>query len=189
MIFRSIGHNLARLADFSGRESRGLFWPYTVTVFLLGMVAGLLLMVAPIMDMMARIAAYVQAHPEGFPKPAPGQPAVLPPGLMPDFSALLVPLAIVNLVSLLLYAAATVRRLHDRDRSGWWAMLPLPFQLLGMAIGPRAMAAMMHGTAPSPLATLSSLNTLAYWAAFIFLVVILAGEPTRGPNRFGDPVS
>jgi uncharacterized membrane protein YhaH (DUF805 family) len=189
-MFRSIGYNLARLATFSGRESRALYWPYAIAVFVLGMVAGLVLFVPVMMDMMTRIAAYVQTHPEGFPKPAPGQPPVLPPELMPDFTAMLVPMAIVNVVTLLLYAAATVRRLHDRDRSGWWAALPLPFQLIGMLIGPRAVAAMLHpGGPPSPLAMLSSLNSLAYWAAFLVLVVILCGESTRGANRFGEPVA
>lgn len=189
-MFRSIGYNLARLGNFSGRESRGLYWPYAISVFVLGMVAGLLLFVPVMMDMMTRIMSYTQAHPEGLPKPVPGQPPALPPELMPDMSGMFVPMAVVNLVTLLLYAAATVRRLHDRDRSGWWAALPLPFQLIGLAIGPRVMAAMMHRPAtPSPLTMLSSLASLAYWAAFIVLIVILAGEPTRGPNRFGDPVS
>jgi uncharacterized membrane protein YhaH (DUF805 family) len=189
-MFRSIGHNLARLADFSGRESRALFWPYVVTVFFVATLAALLLMVPVMMDMMTRIVAYVQAHPEGLPQPAPGQPPVLPPELMPDMGAILAPMAIVGLASLLLYAAATVRRLHDCDRSGWWAALPLPFQAVAMAVGPQVLAAMMRpGAGSSSLVTLSSLNSLAYWAAFIFLIVILCGEPTRGPNRFGDPVS
>jgi uncharacterized membrane protein YhaH (DUF805 family) len=188
-MFRSIRYNLARLADFSGRESRALYWPYAATVFVLAMIIGLLLMVAPMMDMMWRMADYVQAHPGGLPTPAPGQPPALPPELMPDFGSVMVPMAIVNLVSLLLYAAATVRRLHDRDWSGWWAALPLPFQLAGILVGREAMAAMLHpGAAPSPLVMLSSLNSLGYWGAFIFLVVILVGEPGRGPNRFGDPV-
>jgi uncharacterized membrane protein YhaH (DUF805 family) len=187
-MFRSIGHNLARLGDFSGRESRALYWPYTIAVFLLAMLAGMLMMVPVMMDMMRRIALYLQAHPEGFPKPAPGQPPAFPPELMPDMGRMLVPLAIVNLVSVLFYAAATVRRLHDRDRTGWWAALPLPFQLLGVLIGPQAMAAMMHPAAsPSPVAMLSSLNSLLYWGTFIYLIVLLAGEPTRGPNRFGEP--
>jgi uncharacterized membrane protein YhaH (DUF805 family) len=187
-MFRSIGYNLARLTDFSGRESRGLYWPYAISVFVLAMLAGLLLMVPVMTDMMERMVLYMQAHPEGLPKPAPGQPPVFPPELMPDIGRMIVPLAIVNLVSLLFYAAATVRRLHDRDRTGWWAALPLPFQLLGVLIGPRAMEAMLHpGAAPSPLATLSSLNSLLYWAAFIYLIVLLAGEATKGPTRFGEP--
>lgn len=186
-MFRSIGYNLARLATFSGRESRGLFWPYAITVFVLGMIAGVLLFVPVMMDMMRRIAAYLQAHPEGLPKPAPGQPPVLPPELMPDMGAMMVPMAIVALVTLLLYAAAAVRRLHDRDRSGWWAALPVPFQLVGVLIGPRAMAAVMRpAESPSPAAMLSSLNTLAYWVAFIILIVMLAGESSRGANRFGE---
>jgi uncharacterized membrane protein YhaH (DUF805 family) len=186
-MFRSIGYNLARLADFSGRESRRLYWPYAIAVFFLAMLAALMLMVPVMTAMMGRLGAYLQAHPEGFPKPAPGQPPAFPPELMPDMASILVPLAIVNLVSVLFYAAATVRRLHDRDRTGWWAALPLPFQLLGALIGPRAMAAMMHpAAAPSPVATLSSLNSLLYWAAFIYLIVLLAGEPSPGPNRFGE---
>lgn len=189
-MFKAIGYNLARLAVFSGRESRRLFWPYAATVFVLCMLVGMLLMIPVMMDAMHRMMAYLQAHPEGLPKPAPGQPPVLPPELMPDMNAILVPLAVLNLVSLLFYAAATVRRLHDRDRSGWWALLPVPFQLLGMLTGPRAMSAMLRpGAEPSPMVQLSSLNSLAYWAAFIFLIVLLAGEPTRGSNRFGEAVS
>jgi len=189
-MFRSIGYNLARLARFSGRESRALFWPYALTVLVLGMVAGMLLFVPLVMDMVTRMAAYVQTHPEGLPKPAPGQVPTFPPELMPDFGAMMVPMAVVNLVTLLLYAAATVRRLHDRDRSGWWAALPLPFQLVGTLIAPRAMSAMMHPNAgPSPATMLSGLNSLAYWGVFIFLIVLLAGESTPGPNRYGDPVA
>jgi uncharacterized membrane protein YhaH (DUF805 family) len=189
-MFRSIGYNLARLARFSGRESRSLFWPYAITVFVLGMIVGLLLFVPVMMDMMTRTMAYVQAHPEGLPKPAPGQMQALPPELMPDIRPMILPGLIANAVTLLLYAAAAVRRLHDRDRSGWWAALPLPFQVVGALVAPSAVAAFTHPSgSPSPIAMLSSLNSLAYWAAFIFLIVLLAGEPTPGPNRFGDPVS
>ena len=187
MILTSIGYNLARLLAFSGRESRRLYWPYAITVFLAGMVAGLVLMVPVMMDMWSHMVAYIQQHPEGLPKPAPGQPPVLPRELMPDFGQLRVPLGILNLVSLFLYAAATVRRLHDRDRAGWWALLPVPFQVAGFLAGPAALRAMTEGGgAPSLLSALSGINSLLYWLAFILLIVMLAGEGTRGPNRFGE---
>jgi uncharacterized membrane protein YhaH (DUF805 family) len=187
VVFASIRYNLARLFEFSGRESRALFWPYAIAVFLAGAVAGIILMVPVLMDMMNRIVAYLQKHPEGLPQPQPGQPAALPPELMPDFGVLLMPTAMLGLVSLFLWAAAVVRRLHDCDRSGWWGLLPVPFQLAGALVGPAAMRAMMDlGAAPSALTLLSALNSLAYWVAFIALVVILAGEGMPGSNRFGD---
>src|SRR5947209_12409581 len=144
MIFTSIRHNLANLFRFSGRESRALFWPYAIAVFLAAMAAGILLFIPVMTDMMTRIMDYARAHPEGLPRAAPGQPPVLPPELMPDMSMMAVPMLIVNVAMILLLAAAAVRRLHDRDKTGWWAALPLPFHIVAAVIGPAAAKAMTH---------------------------------------------
>jgi uncharacterized membrane protein YhaH (DUF805 family) len=186
MIFTSIRHNLANLFRLSGRDSRALFWPYAITVFLVAVVADVLLFIPALSDMMTRMIAYAQAHPEGFPKSPTGQP-VLPPEMMPDMSRLAAPMAVVSLLYVLLLVAAVVRRLHDRDKSGWWGALPLPFRLLGFVIGPAAAKAMMS-SAPgqSALVLVSSLNGLCALGAFIALVVLLVGEGTQGPNRFGE---
>jgi uncharacterized membrane protein YhaH (DUF805 family) len=187
MIVRALGYNLSRLFVFTGRETRRLFWPYAIAVFLAGCIVDLLLFVPVMMQMMNRIMAYAQQHPGGLPRPAPGQVPALPPELMPDLGQVMVPMAVVGLVTLLLYAAATVRRLHDRDRAGWWALLPLPFQAIGLALAPAAFDAMLHpGAQASPLLALSSLNSLGFWAALIVLIVLLANEGTPGPNRFGE---
>ena len=75
-----------------------------------------------------------------------------------------------------------IRRLHDRDRSGWW-ILPFcvgPYLLLGLAhllsdLGVLGLLAAL------PL----SLGGLALWAwAWIELGF---GRGTRGTNRFGPP--
>jgi uncharacterized membrane protein YhaH (DUF805 family) len=190
MIGRSLGHNLARLLDFSGRESRRLFWPYALIVFVAGMVANLLLILPVIVAAMQRTFLYLKQHPEGFPQPAPGAPARLPPELMPDMGPVMVGMGVVGLLTLLLLAAAIVRRLHDRDRTGWWAMLPVPFQLAAFVTGPATYRAAIQGpAAPSGLALVGQLNTLAYWAAFITLLVMLVGESKRGANRFGEAES
>jgi uncharacterized membrane protein YhaH (DUF805 family) len=188
MVGRSLGYNLARLFDFSGRETRRLFWPYTITVFVLTIIVDMLLFVPVMMQTMQRMAAYVQAHPEGIPQPAPGQPPVLPPELFPDIGSVLIPMVGVSVVAMFLYAAAVVRRLHDCGRTGWWAALPVPFMLAGIALAPRAMDAVMHpGEAPSLWSTLGSLNSLVSWGVWILLIVFLAAQGETGPNRFGEP--
>ena len=187
MILTSIRHNLANLFRFSGRESRALFWPYAIAIFLLSVAAYIALFVPIVMDMMTRTMAYAQAHPEGLPKAAPGQPPVLPPELMPDFGRMAIPSMLVSLAAILLLAAAVVRRLHDRDKTGWWGALPLPFKAIGVALAPMVTKAMTtYPPTPSPLATLSSLNGLCSLVASIVVIVLLVGEPSRGPNRFGD---
>ena len=123
----SFRYNLARLATFSGRESRSHFWPYAISI-------------------------------------------------------------LINALFVSLIAAAAVRRLHDRDRSGLWALLPLPFWIAAWTISamldPRAMFS------PTPedawLYQLSMLNSLPAWGMLIWLIVLLAGEGTKGDNRYGQ---
>ena len=182
----SIGHNLRHLADFSGRDPPASFWPWAIMLFLLSAAAGMLLIVPVLADMFVRIQRYVLEHPEGLPAPTRGYPGALPPELMPDMSVIQVPMAAINLLFVALVAAAVVRRLHDRDRAGWWGLLPVPFMVYGGFQGNRA-AAMMMGSAPPDPATMLpvALNSLFYWVALIALIVILAQQGTRGPNRFG----
>ncbi|HEY0312420.1 MAG TPA: DUF805 domain-containing protein [Allosphingosinicella sp.] len=187
MIGRSLGYNLARLFNFSGRETRRLFWPYAITVFVLTIIIDMLLFVPVMMQMMQRMAAYVQAHPEGLPQPAAGQPPVLPPELFPDMRSVLMPMVAVSVAAMFLYAAAAVRRLHDCGRTAWWAALPVPFMAVGIALAPRAMDGVMHlDSAPSLWSTLGSLNSLVSWGIWILLIVFLASQSETGPNRFGE---
>lgn len=183
----SLRHNLGKLFVFSGRDARGMFWPYALVIFLLGMVVNVVLIVPMMADMFSRMIDYLQRHPEGFPEPVPGQAPTLPPELMPDLHALLVPMALLGVVILFLYAAAVVRRLHDCDRTGWWAALPLPSQALSVALTPMTLDAMTQPqAAASPLSALVGLNSLLFWGALIVLIVFLASEGTPGPNRFGE---
>ena len=190
-IGNSIRHNLTRLGDFSGRDTREQFWPYAIGLFLLSMAAGVLLFVPVMLDMFDRMGRYFAEHPEGLPKdpgPYPGAQA-LPPELMPDMSVIIVPSAIVNLLFALLLAAAVVRRLHDRDKSAWWALLPIPFMIFGQFQGKQAANMMMAGREPDPAVMLpAALNSLLYWVAFIALIIILAQDGSVGANRYGpDP--
>lgn len=185
-MLRSLRHNLRNLLAFSGRDDRGLFWPWAITVFVVAMLVDCALMVPMIVDMMRRISSYAEAHPEGLPTGGPGA-APLPPELMPDFAGLVAPMAVVNLLAVLLWAAAVVRRLHDTGRSGWWGAIVLPFQLVSLLLGPAAARTALTGTGGgSPLATAATFNTAAYWLAFLALLVLLVGNGTPGPNRYGE---
>ena len=189
-IFGSIRHNLARLLSFSGRQTRGQFWPYAIFLFILSAFAGVLLWVPIMVDMFVRIQRYAIEHPEGPPiEPGPydpNAPLSFPPELMPDFSAMILPMALVNLIFVLLLAAAIVRRLHYRDRSGFWALLPVPFMIFGQLKAPQMTAMFTKGPPSGQMMSLMMLNSLIYWVVLIALIILLVQEGTNGPNRFGE---
>ena len=76
--------------------------------------------------------------------------------------------SLVVLVSLLLFPASlgvSVRRLHDRELSGWWLLLPASFLLFGAGLG------IIGGI-------------LAFGVCLVFIIIYcMPGTP--GPNRFG----
>ena len=185
MIFASIRHNLACLARFSGRDTRRQFWPYAIFLFLLSTFVGLVLGAFIMADMFVRMERFMIAHPEGLKPPAPGQPPQLPPELMPDLSGMILPSMIVQIALVLLLAGAVVRRLHDRDRTGLWGLMPLPFMAIGIANMDSAFALASGRGPPTGLQALLMAASPLYWIALIALIVLLAGEGTSGPNRFG----
>ncbi len=186
-LFASIGHNLRRLADFSGRETQILFWPYAILVYALSTVAAMVIVMVPIMRMFSRMMEQISA--------AEAQGGTVEPDfvkspemLMPDFSGLQIPMALVNAITILLLAAAVARRLHDKDRTALWALLPLPSVVATVALMPVMMPSMAMPSTPGPLMFFGSLNSMAYFGLFILLIVLTVGEGTRGPNRFGPEV-
>jgi uncharacterized membrane protein YhaH (DUF805 family) len=104
-------------------------------------------------------------------------------------------MAIGNILGVLLLAAAVVRRLHDRAKSGFLGLLPLPFLAAGMILMPIAFdrfGASMSGKNPEPDVSLIFwlfANNLLFLGGLVILIVELASSGTRGPNRFGpDPL-
>lgn len=63
----------------------------------------------------------------------------------------------------------TVRRLHDRNLSGWWLLIPLLMLFLWLATGGKG----------SELS-----NILSFFMGVGFLIILLL-PGTPGPNRFG----
>lgn len=188
----SFRYNLSRLADFSGRESRADFWPYAIALFLGAMALSYLAFIPAMVGMLDRIGRYVAENPgKSLLEPEPGQlPGTLPPELMPDMTSYLQISIVIYLLFALLIAAAAVRRLHDRDRTGLWALLPLPFWMFAWAISFFSDPMMMFAPTPDNewLYRLSALNALPTWGMLIWLVVLLAGDGTKGANRYGPEI-
>ena len=93
------------------------------------------------------------------------------------FYAVGTPIVVCGMWSL---AATTVKRLHDRDRRGWWIM-PL---LIAPCIFNR-----LEGRLPDAYAV-GVLELVAFVLCLWGFVELLCLRGTRGPNRFGpDPLA
>lgn len=135
---------LKRYADFKGRSRRKEFWFYNLmNIVVIAVLMGIKLNSGGIQEM-ADVAAG-------------GNPLAVY-GVM--FSGTGILLAIWLLATFVPSIAVSVRRLHDRDLSGWW--------YLGVFV--------------------TSLIPLIGFVTSIAFLVVMFLEGTRGPNRFGpDP--
>lgn len=159
--FSSIGRGLRSLTRFSGRDTRGEFWPFAGFAYAVSS-AGTGALVVPTMN------------------------AFFDTGTL-SFEAFILGMALGILLTVALLAAAVTRRLHDRGRSGWWGALPLPFLAFGLFAFSRLLAGFARPEAPTyefwffPL----FFNNLIYMAVVVLLVVLLARAGTGKTNRFG----
>lgn len=146
---------ISRLFAFSGRVTRRGYWLVLVTVMALVLATAL------------AFAALATAVPT--------------PGLLSGTSAA----AGLGLVAVMWIAlATTVKRLHDRDRSGWWWLVFLFAPSLLQGLG-RAYA--RH----DPTGAVSAALSLAGTAVTIWALIELGFlRGTVGDNRFGpDPLA
>lgn len=94
---------------------------------------------------------------------------------------------IVSIATLIISIAIGIKRLHDRNKSGWWLLLFLlaPSVLLGFG-----MAAGVLGIASGGSGTTGTLMSLAGIAIAIWAFVELGClRGTVGPNQYGpDPL-
>jgi uncharacterized membrane protein YhaH (DUF805 family) len=183
---RAIRYNLSRLIVFRGRESRALFWPYAGSVVALAVILMMAIMLPSMMSELARAQQFAAAHPDlATVQSGPGSYSIsidANAGYRPDVGGLMRGLYLGFAVSLALLAAAVTRRLHDRNKSGAWGLMPLPFILFSSIAMP---ALFSLGRAPDLTLFFSVfVSNLAYLATLVFLVVLLAGPPTDGPNRY-----
>jgi uncharacterized membrane protein YhaH (DUF805 family) len=179
-----------KLADFKGREDRASFWPYAALV--LGIcVVGMFAVMIPAMAMsMRKMQQFAADHPDQVNVVSvPGQYSMTiqgnHPELGPDFSLMFAIVGIVILVTVLLYAAAVVRRLHDRGMSGLWGLMPVPFLVYSCIQMPRFSSSVGVGSQPDLTIFFSIfVSNMFYLAALVTLIVLLAGASNPDRNRF-----
>jgi uncharacterized membrane protein YhaH (DUF805 family) len=160
---------LKRYAQFSGRSRRQEFWLYSLFVVLLWIA---LFMLVGVVFGAAMSKLGTNAGPE----------SVLTSVSSGGFAALGL-MVIVWLALLIPGIAVSVRRMHDTDRSGWWAGVPTILyygsSLLSFSLTP------VIGTAS---VIVSGVLSLIWFVTAIIFLVFACLDGTRGPNRFGpDP--
>lgn len=184
----------SKLAQFSGRDARGEFWPYAGTVFAMVMILGGMAGAVVMNQMVAQLGPYAQP-PGVTASAAPSEQlmVVVPPSGTPpfptlDFTPILILQGVNIALTVALLAAAISRRLHDTGRSAYWGLMPLPFLLGGIFGMMHVMAPVMNGGMPNfGLFGLMFLNNLAYLATLVILIVLLAQRGSPRANRHGEP--
>jgi uncharacterized membrane protein YhaH (DUF805 family) len=163
------------LHSFGGRIGRGRYWRATLGI-LGSMIAALLLLTliceafgiatGPVAINIVGISASIE--------PADGDKAVKV-ALFPHVATIL-----MTLVFARFFVAASIKRLHDRNRSGWW-IIPFVFATgIYSQFGDR-----LGESWPAALIGLAVLIGSIWGGAEMYVL-----KGTRGPNRFGpDPLA
>lgn len=188
-ILNLIRYNLTNLLNFSGRDSRADFWPYVAFVVGIMFVGMMAIMVPMMADLFGKMRQFAAAHPDqATVESGPGTYSISiqgnHPELMPDMTAITGGFSIVCLAVICLLAAAVVRRLHDRGKSGAWGLMPLPFLATGFAMMPKIFA---EPVSDMTLFNALFFNNLVYLASLGLLIAFLAGESEKTENRYGPP--
>jgi uncharacterized membrane protein YhaH (DUF805 family) len=130
------------LFSFSGRVGRMQYWLVEIGLWLATVVILTLLGVesgtmtgAEQADFQAEMEKAFEAMPEGAPMEAmpessapsgaAGTEIEIGPGEMAGGIAAVLALVIVGILNLWITLAITVKRFHDRDKSGWWVLIGL----------------------------------------------------------------
>lgn len=185
----SFRHCLARLTDFHGRDAPGTYWPYVLTLVIIQMIAGFAITLPMIVSGMNEAFSAIATEQASGQAPDPAAlQAQLMQSMMADMQATIPWTLAIQVVFCLLVAAATVRRLHDRDWSGWWVLVGVAAVAAGIIGGQWTMAMF----ADDPMAMIDNMGMVQAigwlpWVGYAFLLVQLVQRGTPDANRFGPP--
>lgn len=185
----SLLDHFKRLFDFSGREDRASFWPYAAVAFIITMVVNMFIFIPMMSNSMQAMQQFAAQHPDQVTtSTGPGHYSISVHGNHPEFmpaGTVALYLAVGFGLALLLFAAAVVRRLHDRGKSGFWGLMPLPFILYSSIQMPRMFASVGTGSQPDMTLFFSIFfSNMLYIVTLIWLIVLLAGASDPAPNRY-----
>lgn len=143
---------LKRYAEFSGRSRRMEYWMFMLLSVIVTCVGYALMFAGGASDLLLA-----------------SEPDLVGPSFGPAFWLGMIIVLIWALGALIPSLAVTVRRLHDRNMSGWW--------LLGFIV------------AIVVLSMIPGLGAIGVLALEIGFIVLMALPGTPGPNEYGpDPL-
>lgn len=184
-------HCLRNLANFQGRDSRQTFWYYIVALIILQFGLGMVLVVPLMASMMGNMAQVVQSN-----APPDQVGAAMFAQMGPMMKSQMQVSAVLAVITAILFVAAFVRRLHDSDKPGWIALVPLATVAVGQyyiytQLDPLIdgmMAAMQTNDPQQVLAFEQQMRWMSIigWAGYLVVIVFGAMKSTPGPNRYGE---
>lgn len=194
--------HLTGIVDFEGRENRQPFWLWILIVYVVQFVVMAIAIVPLMASWVNQMAPAMQGDPHRF----DNDPQAMFQIMAPMMQNMIIMMLVIAVLFLVLTVAAVVRRLHDSDRSGWWALPYYAMQIVSplvmAAIFPRYFTIMASMTAAKPGSppdmtnpafqqamqsmTLMSLANVLSFAILVMMIVFLVLPGTVGPNRFGD---
>ena len=193
-IVAAILYNFRNLVRFSERDIRAQFWPYAIFLFIFQMIVSLISMIPFMFNILVKTFQFAAQH-----AGRPGGPmglgdqrefAQMMDGIFSDIQSMLMVLTpILTVIFVVMIAAAVTRRLHDRNRRGFWGLMPLPFTAFGIASMPIMLPGVWHHSLSIAWWAALILQNLFYYASLILLIVMLAGRDSAEPNRFGPAVT
>jgi len=155
---------LKRYAQFSGRSRRREYWMWVLFIVIATIVLSLL---DSALGLGGRTTAESTSGPGSFSYNAGIRGGVLT--------------GIFLLATFIPSLAVQVRRLHDRDRSGWWILLPL----LPLFVAGTIMVTALVSLNLALMLVAWAVSLLGF-ACGILLLVWYCLPGTSGPNRYGD---
>ena len=189
-MLEAIRYQFAHLADFTGRDGRSTFWYWVLALVIVDFVTGIILSIPMAASTMGTaIHAARSGASEGEVRSR----------VMENMSAglgttLYLSLAVTLILTLLLFAPF-VRRLHDTERSGWWAAVPGATQLFAIYHSIRAASAlsavMREGVTQGNVQALQGLSPfdtlgLVPWIGYLVVIVFGVMQSQPRPNRYGE---
>ena len=142
----AIKHGLSHVVTFTGRDARQAFWYYVLFVYLLTTAINMVFVMPMTMQNVMMGVQQGIAQGQGQ-DPEATQAAVRAAmfGSMSDMMPKIVLLGmVIGIAMLLLLGAAFVRRLHDTNLSGLWALVPAGCQAASLLSMPGQLARMQE---------------------------------------------
>jgi uncharacterized membrane protein YhaH (DUF805 family) len=188
----AVKYALSNLTNFHGRDARQAFWYWVLAVYIASFALSLVITVPTMIGGMGGAFQAAVRNPEN---PAAIE-AVMNDRVSGMISSTMWLSVGTSAVTLVLLAASTVRRLHDSDLSGWWALVPGGVQVAVLILMPAQIARMSElvagasGTgpilAPDPLGAMFTASGLLAWLPWVALIALGVRKSSEGPNRFGE---